>query len=882
MVSSQIAPKTVIITHINADFDAIASTLAAKKLYPDAVIVLPDSQSKAPKDFIVQSATYLLNPKKAKEIDLTKVKRVIVVDTRSKKRLGSLYKLIDKPDVEVIIYDHHEPPEDDIKADKLYYKITGSNVTLMLEHIKKANIEISPEEATLLALGIYEDTGFFTYISTTAEDLKQTAWLIEQGADLKTISEILSEKSRITPEHLQLLNKLLYDTKVISIGNIKILIAKASLQEYLEDIAILARHLMQLYKVTVVFILIVQNNKVIIIGRSKDDRIHIGNILTTFGGGGHKSAASASVKEAPITQVECDLIRALEKHLKVKNYMSSPAICLNKKDTIEKAHQIFMETGFKALPIIDEHNMPLGYITLDIVEKAMQFKLNKECVVEHMIDNIRYVSPDDSLDTVINIIIHDKQGLLPVVNNKGIVGVLTRTDLINILTEHIMPDGLEYKIHTKNLSYLLREKLDKKYIELLKIAGKTANELGFKVFIVGGFVRDLLLRYQNLDIDLVVEGNGIKFAQVFAKRVGAKVKTHEKFNTAILIFEDGLRIDVATARHEHYRSPGDLPLIMSASLKKDLYRRDFTINTLAISINPDSFGELIDHFGAQRDIKDKVIRVLHNLSFNEDPTRMLRAVRFEQRYNFKICKQTLKLLKKALKQKVMGETSKARVLLEFIHILEEKDPIKAIKRLDELGILREIHPALRLEYRNLALLQEVEKVLDWYTEFLFKKEKPEKWVVYFLALTDILGDTELYLLANELEIKGAAKKIFTYEREKARKILYYLKNKPYITRAEVYWLLKGQKLECILYMIAKARQNRLTYVKKHIIEYIQELSEVKPSVTGEDLKALGIKPGPIFRKILNRVLEARLNKEVKNKKEEIELIKKEFLSNLSS
>ncbi len=882
MVSSQIAPKTVIITHINADFDAIASTLAAKKLYPDAVIVLPDSQSKAPKDFIVQSATYLLNPKKAKEIDLTKVKKVIVVDTRSKKRLGSLYKLIDKPDVEVIIYDHHEPPEDAIKADKLYYKNTGSNVTLMLEYIKKANIDISPEEATLLALGIYEDTGFFTYISTTAEDLKQAAWLIEKRADLNTISEVLSYKSRITPEHLQLLNKLLYDTKVISIGNIKILIAKASLQEYLEDVAILARQLMQLYKVTVVFILIVQNNKVIIIGRSKDDRIHIGNILTTFGGGGHKSAASASVKEAPITQVECDLIRALEKHLKVKNYMSSPAICLNKKDTIEKAHQIFMETGFKALPITDEHNMPLGYITVDIVEKAMQFKLNKEYVAEHMIDDIRYVSPDDSLDTVINIIIHDKQGLLPVVNNKGVIGVLTRTDLMNILTEHIIPDGIKYKLHTKNLRHLLEEKLTPKYIELLKIAGKTANELGFKVFIVGGFVRDLLLRYQNLDIDLVVEGNGIKFAQIFAKRVGAKVKTHEKFNTAILIFEDGLRIDVATARHEHYRSPGDLPLIMSAPLKKDLYRRDFTINTLAISINPDSFGELIDHFGAQRDIKDKVIRVLHNLSFSEDPTRMLRAVRFEQRYNFKICKQTLKLLKKALKQKVMGETSKARVLLEFIHILEEKDPIKAIKRLDELGILREIHPALRLEYRNLALLQEVEKVLDWYTEFLFKKEKPEKWVVYFLALTDILGDTELYLLANELEIKGAAKKIFTYEREKARKILYYLKNKPYITRAEVYWLLKGQKLECILYMIAKARQNRLTHVKKHIIEYIQELSEVKPSVTGEDLKALGLKPGPIFRKILNRVLEARLNKEVKNKNEEIELIKKEFLSNLSS
>jgi len=880
--SSQLAPNTIIVTHINADFDAIASTLAAKKLYPDAVVVLPESQSKAPKDFILQSATYLLDPKKIKELDLTNVKRIVIVDTSSKKRISAkILPLLEKEDVEVIIYDHHRPTGEEIKADKFYYKSTGSNVTIMLEHLKNKNIKITPDEATLLALGIYEDTGFFRYISTTPEDLRQAAWLIEKGADLKTISEVLSDKSRITPRHLQLLNELLYDTKTISIGNIDILIAKASIQEYLEDIALLAKHLMQLYKVSVVFILIMQVNKVLVIGRSKDDRIHIGNILSKLGGGGHKSAAFASIKDEPIVQVEYKLITELERHLKVKNYMSSPVISLNESATIDEAHKMFLKTGFKALPIVDDQNIPQGYITVDIVEKAMQFALHKEKVAEHMIDSIRCVNPDDSLDIVIDIIINSKQRLLPVVNNKGLVGVLTRTDLMNILTEHIIPDGLEYKMHTKNLRRLLEERLDKKYIELFKIAGETANELGFKVFIVGGFVRDLLLRYKNLDIDLVVEGDGIKFAQSFAKKVGARVKTHEKFNTAILIFENGLRIDVATARHEHYKAPGEFPLIMSAPLKKDLYRRDFTINTLAISINPNNFGELIDHFGAQRDIKDKVIRVLHNLSFTEDPTRILRAVRFEQRYDFKICKQTLRLLKKALKQKVMGKASKARIFLEFTHILEEKDPIKAIKRLDELGILREIHSALRLEYKNLALLKEVEKVLDWYTEFLFKKDKPEKWVVYFLALTDILGDTELYLLANELEIKGSCKKIFTHEREKARKILSYLNSKPYITRSEVYWLLKGQKLECILYILAKARQDNLVYVKKHIIDYIQELSEIKPFVTGEDLKALGIKPGPIFKKILTRVLEARLNKEVKNKEEELRLIKKEFLSSHS-
>ncbi len=883
MALSQLAPNTIIVTHINADFDAIASTLAAKKLYPEAVIILPESQSKAPKDFILQSTTYLLNPKKFKEIDIKNIKRIIIVDTSNKKRINKdIRYLLEKKDIEVIVYDHHASKDNDIKADKFYYKPTGSNVTIMIEELRKTNIKLTPDEATLLALGIYEDTGFFTYISTTAEDLRQAAWLIEQGADLKTISEVLSDKSRITPEHIQLLNKLLSNSNTITIGNIKILISKANLKEYVPDIAILAKHLMELFKVDVVFILIMLVNKVIIIGRSKDDRIHIGNILTELGGGGHKSAAFVTLKDIPIAEVELKLVAILEKQLKVKNYMSSPVISLNEDVTINQAHNLFIETGFKVLPIVDHNDKPKGYITIDIIEKAMQFGLNNEIVKEHMIDTIKSVTPNDSLDKVIDIIINKKQPLLPVVSNKRLVGVLTKTDIINILTENIIPDSLEHTMHKKNLKKLLNERLDKRFIELFKIAGEVAKSLGFKVFIVGGFVRDLLLRYQNLDIDLVIEGDGIKFAEEFAKKVGARVKAHEKFNTAILIFPDGLRIDVATARHEYYKSPGDLPRVMNAPLRRDLYRRDFTINTLAISINPENFGELIDHFGGQRDIKDKVIRVLHNLSFIEDPTRILRAVRFEQRYNFRIGKQTLKLLKRAIDLKVISKASKSRILLEFIHILEEPSPIKAIKRLDELGVLREIHPAIRLEEKNLTLLLEAEKVLNWYNEFLFKKEKPLNWIVYFLALTDLLGDTELYLLAEELEVTGTIRTIFTHERERAIKILSYLKNKPLITRAEIYWLLKGQKLECILYILAKARRDNLKHVKKYIIEYITELSETKPFVTGEDIKALGFKPGPIFKKILNRVLEARLNKEIQNKEEALKLIKREFLLNSNS
>ena len=160
------------------------------------------------------------------------------------------------------------------------------------------------------------------------------------------------------------------------------------------------------------------------------------------------------------------------------------------------------------------------------------------------------------------------------------------------------------------------------------------EELSLPVYAVGGFVRDLLLGIENYDIDVTVEGDGILFAETFAKRFGCRCKTHHKFGTGVLIFPDGLKIDVASTRVEYYESPGALPTVESSTLKADMYRRDFTINTLAIRLNTPEFGVLIDYYGGQRDIQERIIRVLHNLSFVEDPTRVFRAIRFEQRLEF--------------------------------------------------------------------------------------------------------------------------------------------------------------------------------------------------------------------------------------------------------
>ncbi len=171
---------------------------------------------------------------------------------------------------------------------------------------------------------------------------------------------------------------------------------------------------------------------------------------------------------------------------------------------------------------------------------------------------------------------------------------------------------------------------------------------------------------------------GSDLAEEFEKKFTCRIRTHKKFGTAIILFPDGLKVDVATARLEVYDSPAALPTVEKGPIKMDLYRRDFTINTLAIQLNPRAFGELIDFFGGVKDIKEKVIRVLHNLSFVEDPTRVFRAIRFEQRLGFQIGKHTQNLMKNAVKMGFMERLSGGRVLSEFILILQEDNPIPAL------------------------------------------------------------------------------------------------------------------------------------------------------------------------------------------------------------
>ncbi len=415
----------------------------------------------------------------------------------------------------------------------------------------------------------------------------------------------------------------------------------------------------------------------------------------------------------------------------------------------------------------------------------------------------------------------------------------------------------------------MKERLSERLYQTLVHIGEVAEELGFAAYVVGGFVRDLFLYRHNEDVDIVVEGNGIEFAREFAGRFGARINAYAKFGTAVIIFPDGFKIDVASARMEYYKFPAALPTVEMSSIKLDLFRRDFTINTLAVFLNPPRFGKLIDFFGGQRDLKERVIRILHNLSFVEDPTRVFRAIKFEQRFGFTIGKLTSGLIENAVKMDFFKRLSGRRVFSELCQILKEDAPLQALSRLNDYDLLKVIDPSIQYNRALAERFNSARKAISWF-DLLYTEENYMRWAVYFLLLLRHSERETSTRICQRFELGPKYQKIFVKERIAAEECIGELHRNPPGSNSRLYRMLSDFRIEMILYMMSITDNEA---IKRMISTYVTELREVALSVGGKDLKALGVAPSPVYGRILNAVFEAKLNGKVKTREEELELLK---------
>ncbi len=871
----------VITTHLNADFDCLAAMVAAHKLYPEARMVFSGSAERTVNRYLKERGGWI-DITKLKSVDLDAVDTLVLVDTQNPGRIGEFGRLVKSAKVHV--YDHHPDSGGALNAERAVIRKRGAATTVVLETLLENGIELDAEESTLMALGIYEDTHSLLSVSTTAEDFNALARLVQWGADLSAVVDYVQPK--LNPELVEVLNDLIRNLETLKVNGVDVHVATASPNRFVEDLSYAVQKLVDLENLSAFVALVRMEPQIYLIGRSREPQVDVAAIAAAFGGGGHPYAASASVRDRTLAQVRDQLQQELERVVqplfRVGDIMHFPVVSVKPGDPIQAVEKKLTRFNLNTLPVL-KGAKPVGLITRQIVEKAIHHQLIKERTEDLMIREFSVTTPAAYFRTILPMVIEDKQKLVPVVDPKKghLVGIVSRGDLLRTLQSDLARDGVSdgtaMSVRAggrKNIKRLLKKRLDKRVLDLFAAMAAIADKEGVAIHVVGGFVRDLLLGENNLDLDIVVEGGGIAFAKKTAKKLKGRVKSHAKFGTSVIILDDGLRVDVATARMEFYKHPAALPTVEQSSIKADLFRRDFSINSLAVKLNgPDAF-TLLDYFNGERDLKDKRIRVLHNLSFIEDPCRIFRAIRFEQRFHFSLGKQTEAFLKNAVKKGLVDELSGSRLLNELILLMKEAEPVKCIRRMRAFALFPRIAPAMLKDAKEVTLLDRVADVLAW-AQRVPVTPLPEVWYVYFLGLFYALERSAFRRAAERLKLPARLRRRLEEDREHCRDSLKRLKTRKKLAPSEVYDIFSRMSPEAVVFLLTLANSDRVN--NQATLYFSQYHCSAKLSLTGDDLIRMGIAPGPVFQQVFKTLRDARVNGNVKTRREEMALVKEKFI-----
>ena len=880
----------VILTHEQADFDAIASQLGAFLLQNSVLPILPKTLNRNVHEFLRLYAADLPFIH-AENLPKESITSLTLVDTQSLITIKGL-----KKKTRIFVIDHHKKKKS-LPSDWEFNQVeSGACTTFFIEQlIEKNNHSLSIIEATLLLLGIYEDTGSLTYANTVARDASAVAYLLSHGASLKIAAEFLNPP--LTPEQQSLFEVLMENSQTITIAHQNIFVSYADAPNLGDEVSSIAHKICDLIDPDALFIFVSIREGIRLVARSVSDQINTSIIAKGFNGGGHQRASAALIKHIKKnpSQLE-DLVHVfldelpgyVQPAITVEQIMSKKPLTIKPETTVNEALTLMQRFGYEGYPVIQGKKI-MGLLNRRAVDKAHAHNLKKTAASLMEAGDI-HVYPGDSLDHLQQIMVRTGWGQIPVVdpNSQEIIGIATRTDLLNTLA------GKQASTTRKiNLSLEMEKQIPPGQFSLLKLISITASDLNTPIYLVGGFVRDLILNTPSSDLDFVVEGDALQFASVLAKRYGGKVTSHKKFGTAKWwpldteskttlvkiplptnqISDLPTTIDLISARTEFYEKPTALPTVKKGSIKLDLHRRDFTINTMAVRLDNSHFGDVYDHWGGINDLKQKKVRVLHSLSFVDDPTRMLRAIRFEQRFGFDIEKRTLELLREATP--LLEEVSGDRIRHELDQILVEDKAIAMLSRISKLRLFKHIHPSI---FWNEFTQKGLEK--------LFEDRPAKEWIEY-LCLDPhkriIQGAyTILLMMIPPSDIRKVIKRLRFNSGLQNNLIAA---NQIWHNKHSLSSLTAGEFCQTLeKYPPLAVYSNWITEESKILREkferFICHWRLIYPETTGDHLKQHGIPPGPIYRSILQKLRIAWSNEEITSKEQEKQLLEK-ILSEIS-
>lgn len=887
----------IILTHEQADFDAIGALLAAALLTENAFSVLPRKANRNVRAFLT-----LYGPElpfiEARDLPAESIEQVTLVDTQSLITLKGM-----NLHTRVLVVDHHQPRPDLPEGWTLTGERLGACTTLLVENLREHNGPLTRTQATLLLLGIYEDTGSLSYISTTPRDVRAAAFLLESGASLRIANEYLNPP--LSAVQRAVYDRLLKSAQSFQVAGKTIMVACADAAEMTEEISSVAHKLRDLLDPDALFLLISTNEGVRLVARSTCDQVNVAEVAAHFGGGGHERAAAALIHSQPVRpspegasplEAACQELVGLLPHLvrptiTVGQIMSRHPTLLKPQTSVQAASQLMQRYGYEGFPVVEAGKV-VGLLTRRAVDRALSHKLNLTAGSLMEAGEVT-ITPADDIDALQLVMANSGWGQVPVIDpeSRQVVGIVTRTDLLKILSgdQERLPGRL-------NVAGRLDSALPEARLSLLKAVAGQAHSLHMAVYVVGGFVRDLLLERPSLDFDVVVEGEAIALATSLAAQYGGRIVAHSRFGTAkwwIEAIRPGLvsqlstfenanpddlpeSLDLISARTEFYEYPTALPTIERSSIKLDLHRRDFTFNTMAIRLDGRHYGDLYDNWGGLVDLRQGLVRVLHSLSFVDDPTRMLRAVRFEQRFNFHIETRTLRLLEEALD--LVRQLSGQRLRHELDLILAEEKAIPMLARLNGLGLLAAIHPDLPWSIeigRRLAQVMESPPDPGWRLPAQFG-HFPAWRALAYLAWLGGLPYERAVPVAERLRLPAvlqqALKDVCALQSD-----LGGLAGKP---PSQVV-----KRLENVPVLALCALQNfDLPYPANLVIKhYLSDWQHIHPTLTGADLRRYGIEPGPVYHQVLDELRSSWLDGKINSIEEELQffkdLISKHDLSN---
>ncbi|WP_446684557.1 CBS domain-containing protein [Cyanobacterium sp. HL-69] len=897
----------LILCHRTADFDTLGAAVGLSKIHGRAKIVLTGGEHPSVRNFLAfhRDELALIDRRTIHPQD---IRRIFIVDTQRGDRIGKAVEWLSLPNVEsVTIYDHHPENEHTLTATNKYIEKVGSTSTIICELLQRHNITLNVIEATVMALGIHVDTGSLTFEQTSQRDVLALAWLMGMGINLSMVSEY-AEPS-LSPLLQDLLPNILNKVETEYINESAIAFILLETPDFIPGLSSLVAIIGDLLEVDVlIFGHFYQQkkgkqNKLGIIGRSSLDSVNLGHIFAKYGGGGHSSAASFSIRcdnaQEILDEIKKQIHTQIPAALTAFDLMSSPVRTIRPHTTIEKAQRILLRYGHSGLFVVNEKGELVGVISRRDIDIALHHGFAHAPVKGYMSKNLHTIVPHTGLSTIEAMMVNNDIGRLPVLDNGNLVGIVTRTDILRQLHQTRISKHQNTPV-SPVVSCLLpsfQEKLHPPIGELLQKAAQYAEEKGWHLYLVGGGVRDLLLTGDDdtlklQDIDLVVDGfhrnttteAGVALAQALqASYPQARLSIHGDFQTAALTWHDddnlgSLWVDIATARTEFYPYPAANPEVEASSIRQDLYRRDFSINALAVRLTNPNPGELLDFFGGVRDVRSQLIRVLHPNSFIEDPTRIFRGVRFAVRLNFAMEAQTLEYIEYAIGSGIFEKVSlektsipalTTRLKAELSYILQADYWKKALELLQQLGALACIHPQCKISPEIWWQIRYLDRWLRYYN----LEQENHKTPSWLLRLEIILTSLELQIrvkVAENLQLpKDSITRLNQLETNQ-EKIEHSFDNSQKLSQ-KVEFFSPYKPLDLILIAVKSNKK-----IRSNIWNYLFHWSRINSPINGDDLRKLGYKPSPQYQIILKTIKGLFLDGEITTKSQALDFIREKY------